>query len=210
MPPRTFATVDKILEYTLAAGNVLQEVAGATQIPFLKRICTFTSTIIPMVQNTKFQKEHSLQIVECIHHLLCVLRSLSIQSEDIQSPQMLHKIAQVAVTLQKVDSCLRAQQELGTIRRLFKQSELIGQLDACETELNVVLTSFTVTKIAKNAEKENKNEVENELKMSNFETPPPPKLRKWPFSYSKPQPKHKNEIKNEHFSCKMGSQLHFA
>ncbi|KAJ7789839.1 hypothetical protein B0H14DRAFT_3161809 [Mycena olivaceomarginata] len=143
MPPRTFATVDKILEYTLAAGNVLQEVAGATKIPFLERICTFTSTIIPMVQNTKFQKERSLRIVECIHHLLCVLRSLSIQSEDIQSPQMLHQIAQVAVTLQKVDSCLRAQQELGTIRRLFKQSELIGQLDACETELNVVLTSFT-------------------------------------------------------------------
>ncbi|KAJ7700593.1 hypothetical protein B0H14DRAFT_3173785 [Mycena olivaceomarginata] len=128
MPPRTFATVDKILEYTPAAGNVLQEVAGATQIPFLERICTFTSTIIPMVQVCQMNftsnmppkasfclTEHqvsNLRIVECIHHLLCVLRSLSIRSEDIQSPQMLHQIAQVAVTLQKVDSCLRAQQEL--------------------------------------------------------------------------------------------------
>jgi hypothetical protein len=36
------------------------------------------------------------------------------------------------------------QQELGTIKRLFKQSELVTQLDTCETELKTALEEFTV------------------------------------------------------------------
>jgi hypothetical protein len=47
-------------------------------------------------------------------------------------------------TLQKFDSCLRAQRELGTIKRLFKQSEITAQLDSCETELKAALGIFTV------------------------------------------------------------------
>jgi hypothetical protein len=45
-------------------------------------------------------------------------------------------------TLQKIDSCLRAQRDLGTIKRLFKQSELVTQLDICETELKAVIKDF--------------------------------------------------------------------
>ncbi|KAJ7800145.1 hypothetical protein B0H14DRAFT_2900838 [Mycena olivaceomarginata] len=97
-----------------------------------------------MMQNTKFQKERCLRIVEDTHHFLCVLMNLSVHSEDIQSPKMLTTIAQYALTLQKIDSCLRMQQELGTIKRLFKQSELVTQLDTCETELKTALEEFTI------------------------------------------------------------------
>ncbi|KAF8158769.1 hypothetical protein K438DRAFT_330797 [Mycena galopus ATCC 62051] len=79
-----------------------------------------------------------------IHHLLCALMGLSIESDDIQLPRMLEKLAQCTVTLQKIDSCLRAQRELGTLKRLFKQSELTAQLQSCATELKEALHSFTV------------------------------------------------------------------
>ncbi|KAJ7343713.1 hypothetical protein DFH08DRAFT_810270 [Mycena albidolilacea] len=97
-----------------------------------------------MVQNTKSQKDQCFRIVEGIHHLLCVLMDLSMNSKDLQSPMMLDYIAQFALTLQKIDSCLRAQQQLGTIKRLFKQSELITQLDSCEIELKAALSNFTM------------------------------------------------------------------
>ncbi|KAJ7831321.1 hypothetical protein B0H14DRAFT_2515376 [Mycena olivaceomarginata] len=144
MPPSSSAAPDKILEYTVVTANGLQQVARLTRIPFLDRICTLALTIIPMIQNTKFQKERCLRIVEDIHHFLSVLMNLSVHSEDIQSPKMLTIIAQYALTLQKIDSCLRMQQELGTIKRLFKQSELVTQLDTCETELKTALEKFTV------------------------------------------------------------------
>ncbi|KAJ7796314.1 hypothetical protein B0H14DRAFT_3551206 [Mycena olivaceomarginata] len=126
------------------AANTLQNVATAIQIPFLSRVSTLSLAIIPMVQNTKIQKNRCIRIVEGIHHLLCALMGLSIQSEDIQSPEMLDKIARCAFILQKIDSGLRAQQELGTIRRLFKQSEITAQLDSCETELNMALGNFMI------------------------------------------------------------------
>ncbi|KAF8144175.1 hypothetical protein K438DRAFT_1783047 [Mycena galopus ATCC 62051] len=124
-------TVDRILEYTLTAANALQDVAGAAQIPFVGR-------------NTKSQKEQCLRIVDYVHHLLCILMARSIDLEHIQSPQILEQIGQFTVTLQKVDSCLREQQDRGTIRRLFKQSELATQLRSCEEELKQTLRVFTV------------------------------------------------------------------
>ncbi|KAF7344740.1 NB-ARC domain-containing protein [Mycena venus] len=144
MPPISPATVDRILEYTSVAANTLHNVATASQIPFLGRVCTLTLTIIPMVQSTRFQRERCLRIVEEIHHSLCALTSLSIHSDDIQAPKMLDQIAKYASALQKLDSCLRSQQELGTIKRLFKQGEITAQFDTCETELRASLASFTV------------------------------------------------------------------
>ncbi|KAF7344686.1 CTLH domain-containing protein [Mycena venus] len=142
MPPGSPATADRILDYAAVAANALHDVAITSQIPFLARVCTITLTIIPMVQNTKFQRERCLRIIEEIHHSLCALTSLAIHSEHIQAPKMLDQIAQYAGTLQRFDSCLRSQQELGTIRRLFKQGEITAQLDTCETELRTSLGIF--------------------------------------------------------------------
>jgi hypothetical protein len=50
MPPRSPAPVDRILDYTSIAANALHNIATASQIPFLGRICTLTLKIIPMVQ----------------------------------------------------------------------------------------------------------------------------------------------------------------
>ncbi|KAJ7800150.1 hypothetical protein B0H14DRAFT_3786346 [Mycena olivaceomarginata] len=142
MPP-VHSTTENILEYTVMAANALRDVATA-QIPFIGTVCTITLTIIRMVQNTKFQKDRCFRIVEDIHRLLWALMNLSMHSEEIQSPNMLNDIAKYALILQKIDSCLRAQQDLGTIKRLFKQSELVTQLENCETELKGALDNFTV------------------------------------------------------------------
>ncbi|KAF7356050.1 CTLH domain-containing protein [Mycena venus] len=162
MPRKFLAPVDKILDYTEVAANALQEVATAAQIPFLGTVCTLTLAIIPMVQNARFQQERCLHTMEEIHHSLCALTSLSIHSDDIQAPEMLAQIAQYArrvmdflvfgwpfilslftAVSKKFDSCLRSQQELGTLKRLFKQGEIAAQLDSCEMELRASLAIFT-------------------------------------------------------------------
>jgi hypothetical protein len=47
-------------------------------------------------------------------------------------------------TLQKFHACLRAQGELGTIKRLLKHNEIVSQLDRCEAELKAGLQIFNV------------------------------------------------------------------
>ncbi|KAF7344714.1 CTLH domain-containing protein [Mycena venus] len=149
MPPTSTAPVDRILDYTLVAANALRDLATASEIPFLGRVCTLTLMIIPMVQSTRFQRERCLHIMEEIHHALCALISLAVQSDHIQAPKMLEQIVRYAATLQKFDSCLRSQRELGTIKRLFKQGEITAQLDACGTELRASLGIFTATQTAR-------------------------------------------------------------
>ncbi|KAF8187844.1 hypothetical protein K438DRAFT_1764556 [Mycena galopus ATCC 62051] len=125
MAPAPPNTTDQILDYTVVAANMLQDIAAVSRIPLVGGVCTLALAIVSMVQNTRFQKD-----------------SLSVDSDDLQSPDMLDQITQYARTLQKIDSCMREQRELGKIRRLFKQSELIEQLDRCETELKTALSSF--------------------------------------------------------------------
>jgi hypothetical protein len=48
--PSLSNTVEKILKYTTAAANALQDVPAATQMPFVQRICGLTLMIVPMVQ----------------------------------------------------------------------------------------------------------------------------------------------------------------
>ncbi|KAF8136034.1 hypothetical protein K438DRAFT_1786578 [Mycena galopus ATCC 62051] len=90
------------------------------------------------------QKERCLQIMDLIQHLLCALMDHSIYSEEIQSPGMLERITECTVTLQKIDSFLRAQQDLGVIKRMFKKSEITAQLQCCEIKLKDALSNFTV------------------------------------------------------------------
>ncbi|KAF7373145.1 NB-ARC domain-containing protein [Mycena sanguinolenta] len=116
----------------------------ASEIPFVGRVCGLILTILPIVQNTRFQRDRCLRIFDDIHHVLCILMRQYSQSVDMESVEMLSLIAQFAVTLQKMESCLRVQQEMGTIRRLFKQSELILQMDICEKDSKTALESFKI------------------------------------------------------------------
>jgi hypothetical protein len=181
MPPNS-ATNDKILDYTMVAANALSDVAVATQIPFLSRVCTLTLMIIPMVQvwrsngnfathwlirNAEQQGSKRPMPPDCrgeSSFALCAPKSLHpleghsipdnappnssvccVSQTSISDLLLCIHFVSDCRTLQKFESCLRAQQELGTIRRLFKKSEVTAQLDSCETELKVALSIFTVS-----------------------------------------------------------------
>ncbi|KAF8160107.1 hypothetical protein K438DRAFT_1776647 [Mycena galopus ATCC 62051] len=144
MHPSSPIPVDPILEYTVAAASALQDVATASGIPFVGRPYILLGSHLG-IQNTKFQKERCLQMADHVHHLLCTLMALCTDEEDIQSPWVLERIAQCTLILQKIESCLRAQQDMGRIKRLFKQSELAAQLQNCGIELKEALDTFMMT-----------------------------------------------------------------
>ncbi|KAJ7652247.1 hypothetical protein B0H17DRAFT_1269560 [Mycena rosella] len=133
-----------ILQYTLAAANALRDVSTATQIPFLKSVCSLSVSIIPLIKvKMTFRKDRCLPMLEDVHCVLCALMALCLHSENISSAQMLHQIARYAETLQKLYACLRAQSELGRIKRVFKQNEITAQLDLCTGELKAASEIFT-------------------------------------------------------------------
>ncbi|KAJ7917612.1 hypothetical protein B0H13DRAFT_2441141 [Mycena leptocephala] len=144
MPPHSSDILDNIVDYTAVAAKTLQDIVVVTQIPFLDGVCTLSLTIILIVQTTKFQRERCIRILEEIHQGLCALAGLCIHSDDIRSSMMLDQIAQYALTLQKIHMCLKALREAGTLKRLFRKSEIAAQLDSCERELRAASELFTM------------------------------------------------------------------
>ncbi|KAJ6477223.1 hypothetical protein DFH09DRAFT_1056595 [Mycena vulgaris] len=142
MPPSS-PDIDSLLEYTRIAARTLQDISGPN-VPLLKAVSGATLLVIPIVQDIRANRERCVRMVEKVHQLLCTLTLLSLNIGTTMSPKVLGDIGRLAQTLQKFYACLRSQQELGKLRRFFKQTEITAQLEACEGELQGVSESFKV------------------------------------------------------------------
>ncbi|KAJ6600258.1 hypothetical protein DFH09DRAFT_1355610 [Mycena vulgaris] len=140
MPPSS--SDSKVLDYTRTAANILEGVSDAINVPLLKAVSAGTMPVVSMVQDVRTNKDRCLRMVDLIHQLLCVITLLTTTSGSVTDPKFIDNVGRLAQNLNKFHACLRSQQELGTIRRLFKQSEIIAQLEACEVELQGLLELF--------------------------------------------------------------------
>ncbi|KAJ7460651.1 P-loop containing nucleoside triphosphate hydrolase protein [Mycena latifolia] len=133
-----------LLEYTRVSATTLYDFSDATGAPFLKTIAGVSLSIVSMVQDGRLNRDRCVRMVQGIHQLLCGIAILCVKSGHSLSPKILDNIGSFAQTLQKFQACLRSQQELGKIKRFFKQHEITAQLEICETELNAALDVFTI------------------------------------------------------------------
>ncbi|KAJ6619303.1 hypothetical protein B0H10DRAFT_2026843 [Mycena sp. CBHHK59/15] len=85
-----------------------------------------------------------MELVEHIHEILCLIASLHASSETDGSlpPALLYDIATFTEILQKIYSFLNAPQGMGKLKRLFKQSEKVSQLEVCKNEVQGSLDVF--------------------------------------------------------------------
>ncbi|KAJ7041209.1 hypothetical protein C8F04DRAFT_1391314 [Mycena alexandri] len=156
----THLSDNNILQYTLVAADALQGVAAGIGIPFLESVCSISLNLIPMIEvlsllsncvpmlippeSNHFQRDRCLRMTEEIHKSLCALGALCLGSEDTRPPEVLGQIAQYARTLQAFHSYLKAQQDLGKIKRFFKQGEIITQLEVYEREVKQAANIFSM------------------------------------------------------------------
>ncbi|KAF7370919.1 NB-ARC domain-containing protein [Mycena sanguinolenta] len=141
-PPPAPDFVHNLLQYTQLSATTLHNLSDATGAPFLRTVAGLTLSIVSIVQDVKTNKERCVRMVQETHQLLCALVTVCVKSEHSLSPKMLDHIGSIAQTLQKFQACLRSQQELGKIKRFFKQNEITTMLEVCEAELIAALDLF--------------------------------------------------------------------
>ncbi|KAF7343935.1 hypothetical protein MVEN_01682200 [Mycena venus] len=132
------------LQYTMVVAKALENLARTTYVPFAGSVCSLVLAIVPLIQVTKSQKEQCLQMAEDIHCVLCALVAFCENSDNVVSPKLLEHSAEFAQILQRFYACLKAQKELGTLKRLLKQSEITQQLNICKQEFRNVRNAFTI------------------------------------------------------------------
>ncbi|KAJ6606000.1 P-loop containing nucleoside triphosphate hydrolase protein [Mycena vulgaris] len=142
--PRTSWKAAEVLYYTQAAATTLRDIASSTDVPFLSAIAALSTSVIPLVQGVKTNKDRCVRMLEEVHQLLCSLATVVLDSEHPPTPKILDQIGGLSQTLQKFHACLRSQKEISKIKRLFKQVELTAQLDACEAELHTAVEVFKI------------------------------------------------------------------
>ncbi|KAJ7490880.1 hypothetical protein FB451DRAFT_1221318 [Mycena latifolia] len=142
--PKNAWKAAEALHYTQAAAVTLRDIASSTDVPFLTTIAALSTSIIPLVQGIKRNKDRCVRMVEEVNELLSSLATVVLDSKHPPTPKVLDQIGGLAQTLQKFHACLRAQQEIGRIKRFFKQVELTVQLDTCEAELSAAVETFKI------------------------------------------------------------------
>ncbi|KAJ7858483.1 hypothetical protein B0H14DRAFT_2748707 [Mycena olivaceomarginata] len=137
---------DNLVQYTSFAAATIKEIADEAQIPFLLSASSLVLEIVHAIQSVKSHKDDWIQVTTRIHEILCAIISLypSSETDGALPPTLLYDIAKFAGTLQKIYTCLKTQQGMSKLKRLFKHLENVSQLDICKTELQQSLDVFRV------------------------------------------------------------------
>ncbi|KAJ6549061.1 P-loop containing nucleoside triphosphate hydrolase protein [Mycena vulgaris] len=134
-----------LLTYATTAARFLQDIAKSTNsVPFLSVIAGVTILILETVESVKKHKDKCMQMVERICDILSALVNSRGDNEIPFPPAMLHATAEFAETLQKVQSFIRGQQDMGTIKRLLRTAESAVQLEECDAGLTRAVDKFKV------------------------------------------------------------------
>ncbi|KAJ7459691.1 hypothetical protein FB451DRAFT_1563419 [Mycena latifolia] len=142
---RSLPSSDSIITSTKVAAGFLQEIANFTNnVPFLDVVAGVSILILETVESVKSNKEKCMSMIERIYDILRALINLCADAEPLLSTAIVEGIAQFAETLQKIQSFIRVQQDMGTIKRFFRTADSTVQLEECNVGLNRALEKFTV------------------------------------------------------------------
>ncbi|KAF7362528.1 NB-ARC domain-containing protein [Mycena venus] len=134
--------IDNVLGYIKVAVNILVEI-HATEVPLISTVARISLLVVETMEGLRLNKERWTRILDGVHELLCVLVAIcSTDPDSALPPNVLHAIGQFAQNLQKIQSCIRSQQELSNFKRFFKQGEILAQLNSCEAETQELVHLF--------------------------------------------------------------------
>ncbi|KAJ7142634.1 hypothetical protein C8R44DRAFT_725971 [Mycena epipterygia] len=133
----------QFLKFATLSARSLADIANSKHVPFLQPIATLSLLLCDGLNSTKGNKAICLRIIELVHQVHrnsdhdCGVFEVA---RDLNSP-FIHLIIQDAPEDQRL---LCSQQDLGRIKRFFKQSEIAIQLEQCEIEVQEALNSLNL------------------------------------------------------------------
>jgi hypothetical protein len=86
--------LDKLVEYGVAAGRALREVADVLDVPYLQAAAGISLLVMESAAQVRANKSQCMELVEQIHKILCVLVNFCGDLKSSPSLAMLHSISQ--------------------------------------------------------------------------------------------------------------------
>ncbi|KAJ7454939.1 hypothetical protein B0H11DRAFT_2324377 [Mycena galericulata] len=143
MPPE-LAKSSPFMQHATLAATTLKQLSEINSIPYVKVVAGVSLLILETVQSVKANKEECVAMIETIDELLSIVIELCVDTSVPPSPTLIEAMGKFAETLQKIQSFMRTQQDMGKFKRSFRQHENATQLEECKLGLQRALDTFSV------------------------------------------------------------------
>ncbi|KAF7294000.1 NB-ARC domain-containing protein [Mycena kentingensis (nom. inval.)] len=124
-----------VIEKTLPVVTALKHASEGVSAPYLKAIVGVAVLILESAQSIRVNKQHCALLLERIHDVLGHLTALLNEDMPELPPLVVDELSRLLETMQKVETYIRAQQDVGRIRRLLRQQQTATQLEECKDAL---------------------------------------------------------------------------
>ncbi|KAJ7452063.1 hypothetical protein B0H11DRAFT_2329135 [Mycena galericulata] len=132
------------MHHAMLAATTLKQYSDISSIPYVKVVAGVSLLILETVQSVKANKEECVAMIEKIDELLSIIIELCVDTSVPLSPTLIEAMGNFAETLQKIQSFMRTQQDMGKFKRFFRQHENATQLEDCKLGLQRALDAFSV------------------------------------------------------------------
>ncbi|KAJ7452066.1 hypothetical protein B0H11DRAFT_2288746 [Mycena galericulata] len=143
MPPE-LAKSSPFMHHATLAATTLKQLSEINSIPYVKVVAGVSLLILETVLSVKANKEECIALIENIDGLLWIIIELCVDTSVPLSPTLIEAMGNFAETLQKIQSFMRTQQDMGKFKRFFRQHENATQLEDCKLGLRRALDAFSV------------------------------------------------------------------
>ncbi|KAJ7115446.1 hypothetical protein C8R44DRAFT_880744 [Mycena epipterygia] len=146
--PSTGITTTSVHHATVAA-DTLRKLSEISRTPYLKVVAGVALLILQTAQarpaSVRTNRDQCAILIEQMDQLLGIIIELCTDTSVTLAPRLLYAMGRFAETLQKIESFMRTQQEMGMLKRFFRQQENTAQLEDCKAGLAQALDAFSVT-----------------------------------------------------------------
>ncbi|KAJ7452069.1 hypothetical protein B0H11DRAFT_2201393 [Mycena galericulata] len=142
--PELLAKSSPFMRRATLAATTLKQFSQTSSIPYVKVVAGVSLLILETVQSVKANKEECVAMIEKIDELLSIVIELCVDASVPLSPTLIEAMGKFAELLQKIQSFMRTQQDMGKFKRFFRQQENATQLEDCKLGLRRALDAFSV------------------------------------------------------------------
>ncbi|KAJ7452057.1 hypothetical protein B0H11DRAFT_299705 [Mycena galericulata] len=113
------ATSSPFMHHARLAATTLKQFSEMSSIPYVKVVAGVSLLILETVVSVKANKEECVAMIEKIDELLSIVIELCVDTSVPLSPTLIEAMGNFAETLQKIQSFMRTQQDMGKFKRFF-------------------------------------------------------------------------------------------
>ncbi|KAJ7699314.1 hypothetical protein B0H17DRAFT_1196400 [Mycena rosella] len=144
MPESSKSISTPFIHHANATAATLKQIGEIHSIPYVRVVAGVAILIFETVQSVRTNKDQCAALIEQTVQLLGIVIDLCAGPSVTLSPVYLDTMGKFAETLQKIEAFMRTQQDMGRLKRFFRQQENTVQLEDCKMGLRQALDTFSI------------------------------------------------------------------